>query len=410
MEECDFWSGTWPSWCSNSCQIWDLTSSVPWTWEITIPDWWSISFGPNDSIVIWAWMNPYTTYSIRPYITNSSDYDLYFDYLCAVRSTWTTLLWSTVCDSLWIIWAWETRYLTTPNIVWSQIVSWDYANNVLVTTLRHNSNTYKDAYFVSNLNVRVAGATIATIWWWTSYVSDTSDVADVSEIAEWIEWLGDNKNFVWVWVSDWNISSYTNEINDTDDIESVANEVEKYSDSLDQVSNETGTAFTSTSNIWEFENYNWMDNVFILRNTNFTVNNILSWESWAKTYVIENWDLIIESNIEYNDNIAFVVKWWNIIIDRNVSRIDWTYISIQNGTEWWNFKWNGTTTDILIVNGSLYWNINELIATRTFVKQNPTGQLDVWTIVSFWSSLFRETAPLVSTFINEYLSSEKIAQ
>ena len=34
----------------------------------------------------------------------------------------------------------------------------------------------------------------------------------------------------------------------------------------------------------------------------------------------------------------------------------------------------------------------------------------LWTIVSFGSSLFRKTAPLLSTFIDEYLESEKIAQ
>ena len=69
-----------------------------------------------------------------------------------------------------------------------------------------------------------------------------------------------------------------------------------------------------------------------------------------------------------------------------------------------------TTTSILLVNGSLYWNINHLISKRTYVKQQSSGLIDVWTIVSFGSSLFRKPAPLITTFINEYLTADKIAK
>jgi hypothetical protein len=64
----------------------------------------------------------------------------------------------------------------------------------------------------------------------------------------------------------------------------------------------------------------------------------------------------------------------------------------------------------LKVKGSLYGDITDLVASRTYVKENPNGQINVWTIVSFGSSLFRKPAPLTWQFIWEYLNSEKIAK
>jgi len=416
MEECDFWSE--PDWgfCNRDCTYSNFTLPISWLWEITIPNGWRIVFGPNDNVVIWTWMNPYVSYSLwRPYVRNESDYDLYFDQICVVKQSWTTLLWNSVCEDTWeILQSWETIYLSyIPNFVWSEIVAWDFGDNRLVTTIKHDWVRYDDAYFVSILDVRVAQSSVATTWGWTSYLSDTSKISDISKVADnWNLNPDENKNFVWVWVSTWSVSSYSNDIDDAESVETIDWEWDNYSDSLDEVSDVSWTANGSTSLITEFESYNWIENVFILKSKNFVVNtDILSWIDWARTYIIENWDLEINTNISYFDNIAFVVKWWNIKINQSVWSIDGTYITIQKDWIWWNFLWTwGKTTDILIVNWSLYGNINDLISARTYVKQNATNQIDVWTIVSFGSSLFRKTAPLVSTFINEYLSSEKIAQ
>lgn len=414
MEECDFWNVADWGFCNRDCSYWNFTIPTSWTWEITIPRGGKIVFWPSDSVIIWTWMNPYITNSLRPYIRNESDFDLYFDQLCVVERSWTTLLWSTVCEDTWtVLKAWATIFLShTPNFVWAKIISWDYWDNRLVTTVRHKNVTYWDAYFASILNVRVAKSSVATTGWWTSYVQDTSTVWNISNI--WNNWNWDpekNKNFVWVWVSTWSLSSYSKDVVDEDSVDKVSKEWDIYSDSLDQVSLEEWTALWSTSLLSEFDNYHGHDNVFILKNKNFIVDsNVLSWLSWARTYIIENWDLEINYDIMYSDNIAFVVKWWNIKINKSVWEINWTYISILKGDDWWKFMWTWwNTTDILVVNGSLYWNINRLIASRTYVKQNASNQIDVWTIVSFGSSLFRETAPLVSTFINEYLKSKKVA-
>ena len=415
MEECDFWSESDWSFCNTDCTYSNSTFPSSRIWEITIPNGWSLLFGPIDNVIIWEWMNPYIAHSLwKPYLKNYSDYDFYFDQLCVVEKSWNTLLWSTVCENTnRTIKAWETiNFPYTPNFIWSPISSWNYADNRLVTTIKHNWVRYDDAYFVWPLDVRVAKPSIATTWGGTSYLANNSDISNISDIANnWELDTTKNKNFVWVWVS-WGESSYSNDITDAWSVDTIQWEWEVYSDSLNQVSDISWTAIWSSTVLSDFENYNWISNVFILRNTNFIVNNnIFSSISWARTYVIENWDLQINSDIIFPDNIAFVVKWWNIKINKTVLRIDWTYLAITKDWIWWKFVgiW-GNTTNVLLINWSLYWNINDLISSRTYVKQNSNNQIDVWTIVSFGSSLFRKSAPLITTFINEYLQSEKIAK
>lgn len=412
LEECDF--GTLVNWwfCNRNCTYINSTFPAAWIWEITIPNGWKLVFWPKDNVIIWVWMNPYIAHSLwKPYIENLSDYDFYFDELCVIKKSWTKLLWSTVCKPAGILKSWETiSFPITPNFVWAKITTWNYSDNRLVTTINHNWVVYDDAYFSAPLDVRVAKSSVATIWGWTSYIWKGSNISNISDIAEWVVDPNQNKNFIWVWISSGD-SSYSNDITDTWSITSIEWEWSIYSDNLNQNSEVAWTALWDTTLLSKFENYNWISNVFILRNTNFIIDsNMFSLLNWARTYVIENWDLKINSNINYTDNIAFVVKWWNIIIDKTVSSINWTYITIIKDWIWWNFLWGGTTTDILVINWSLYWNINDLISTRTYVKQNSFNQIDVWTIVSFGSSLFRKSAPLLSTFINEYLQSDKIAK
>ncbi|MCD5385183.1 hypothetical protein LRZ95_00780, partial [Candidatus Gracilibacteria bacterium] len=148
------------------------------------------------------------------------------------------------------------------------------------------------------------------------------------------------------------------------------------------------------------------------KNKNFVVNDdILSGLSGARTYIIENGDLVINKDINFSDNIAFVVRGGNIKIDKSVNTIDGTYITIKKDGIGGKFLGKGgSTTNRLLVNGSLYGNIDDLISNRTYVKQNSFNQIDVGTIVSFGSALFRKTAPLLSSFIDEYLESEKVAK
>ena len=58
----------------------------------------------------------------------------------------------------------------------------------------------------------------------------------------------------------------------------------------------------------------------------------------------------------------------------------------------------------------MYGDISELTENRTYMKLNSNGQVDVWTIVSYGSSVFRKPAPLVSSFIDEYIKATKVAK
>jgi len=409
LEECDFWSGTWPLWCTSSCQITNTTMPNSGLWEITIPWGWSFDFWPIDNILIWVWMNPFITHDLIPFVTNNSSYDFYLSKLC-VKWIWTSVSWAEDCRSISFLPAtWTYTFNSYPIIKWiNNFIDWtSYSDNEIKTYLEDSN--WDSSYNEAILDVRVSRPSISTVWGWTTYLQDTSDIANINNVADNDT---ENKNFVWVWVDTGDNSSYSDDIDDSDLIDEVVEEWEDYSSGvLDDV-------IVTVSNLWpgtmsNFESYNWIANVNILKDYDFDI----TWGQWtsfpsgSRTYIIENWDLTISENIEFSDNIAFIVKWWNIIIKNNVTRIDWTYITIWDSIVTWLFKWeSSTTTNILLVNGSLYWNINDLISKRTYVKQQSSGLIDVWTIVSFGSSLFRKPAPLITTFINEYLTADKIAK
>jgi hypothetical protein len=64
-----------------------------------------------------------------------------------------------------------------------------------------------------------------------------------------------------------------------------------------------------TTDINDFENYNGMSNVFILKNKNFKVlGDTFDSLAGERTYIIDEGTLIIEDDIVYPSNIAFVVR------------------------------------------------------------------------------------------------------
>jgi hypothetical protein len=128
----------------------------------------------------------------------------------------------------------------------------------------------------------------------------------------------------------------------------------------------------------------------------------------STTFIVEWGNLIIADDIETDENIAFVVKGGDISIRSNVIKLDGTYISIPVGWTGWNIS-SQATNDQLVVNGSLYGNIDNLVANRYYISDDH-NQLSVGTIVSFGSKLFSKPAPLVSQFVWEYLESTKVAK
>lgn len=165
------------------------------------------------------------------------------------------------------------------------------------------------------------------------------------------------------------------------------------------------------------QKYNGLDNVWIV-NTNGTVTfSSTDYTNFTtltepRTYIIEGGDLKITQAIISNTNLAFVVKGGNIIIDKTVKELKGTFIAIPVAGVGGKIKSNGDTEEQLVVTGSLYGDIAELVDARHYIAKsnNTSGMLGVGTIVSFGSSIFHKPAPLVGQFIAEYLDTTKVAK
>jgi cysteine-rich repeat protein len=423
LEQCDYWSANWNYvyqcdslnlvvQCDNSCKI----------RPDTCPSNWAILLWPSGDKIIWDWVNPFEEINDNPYIKNNSEFDLDLNQLCLVRKTGSSLTWlPSECKNIPILAPWEqfsfTNYPIRPNVFWNiaWIVAWSYDDNVLVTTLKDSVWTIlTNAYFAADYKVRVSRPSVVALWGWTSFVNNSDGIANVKKVAD--EWRVNvnswkNDNFEWVWISG-DLSSSSKNLSDSDSITNA--QWDTNNDSYNSVITSNWlNNWIPISDITQFVNFNWIENVFILKNKDFEINNTNNnfW-TWPRTYIIENGKLIIKANIIYPDNIAFVVKWWNLEIDANVTKITWTYIIIPKNLSGWYVKWIWVkTTNVLTIVWSIHWNINDLVANRTYISQDDSSWLlNVWTIVSFGSSVFRKPAPLTWQFLWEYIESQKIAK
>lgn len=129
------------------------------------------------------------------------------------------------------------------------------------------------------------------------------------------------------------------------------------------------------------------------------------------TFIVEQGNLTIPMNILLSDNVAFVVRGGDLIIDASVTNLKGTYIAIKNAETnvGGNIRSNARTDKQLTVNGSLYGNVAQLVESRDYIDGSKET-IGVGTIVSFGSSLFSKPAPLISQFITEYMNSTKVAQ
>ncbi|MDD3646648.1 MAG: hypothetical protein PHH06_04570, partial [Candidatus Gracilibacteria bacterium] len=403
--------GAFPPFCNSSCQFIGGGLGVPNPF-ITIPNHGNLVFGPATSTIIGHEVNPYIKINEKPYIYNDSDYDFSFDKLCVKYKEGNSLdyISKTICQNLPdILYPYQkVEFNTFPTFTGNKDLVPDgqsYADNVIVTTIEEDGVLYDNAYFTANFNVRVSKPSIVTSGGGTSYVSDTSKIANINDVAI----NEQNKNFAGVGVSTGDTSSFSDTTDDADIVSDTQSDGDNYSGSLTTVTDEDGAASSTTTSLSDFENYNGIENVFILRNKNFRItSNYFSSLTGPRTYIVENANLYVDTNLSYPENIAFVVKGGNIIIDASVSSIKGTYISIEKNGVGGSIT-SGATSTQLTVNGSLYGDVSNLVDNRYYVEET-SGALSVGTIVSFGSALFTKPAPLVSQFITEYLNSQKVAK
>ncbi len=412
MEQCDFWQNlsAWPAWCSRStCSINENTAPGGWTdTNNSRPGGWSIVFTPWNTLVLgWnMWVFEYLSSNYAT-ITNNSTSDIYIDKPLCVYKFWfsyNSLVWNNICSSnnVWLLsknwWAvrlniWDRQFYSDitslPN--WVNYVDWN-----IITTLQWLQNN--DTFLKSILKVRVAKPSISTTGWWAWRIN-WSNLSDVNILSNDFWNLDPNKNKNIIWTSVWNdsLSTSTKKItNNTDVNKSTFKENENLS-SLDK----TFTSWDNTaSNSLPITKYNGFDNIFTHKwNLSLSSQTI---SGWNKTYIIEDWNLTISWDIKSDNNILFVIKNWKVIITKDVRLIDAVIINLN----WWEIVWDEQTTNKLIVNWALYWNVDELLSKRTYIKDR-WEYIDVWTNINFTSKIISSPPPLLSKFLWEYIEWTK---
>ncbi len=426
-EQCDFGTGkngVGTNACTASCKIKTVSSDCETTNTciLTWPNGGDMVFGLSAKSIIGHTQNPLDGMpSIS--LTNNSDYDMAYDGLCVKRTAGHNVLksWNIsgeYCANITgdIIFAYETitlaDYSVYPNYTGDKAgipAGASYEDSTLTATVKVGPIDYYNAYFAEKTNIRVAKPAVVTTGWGTSYVKNTTS-GDVEKITGGKSGFTDNTNFVGVSATDDtnSISSNVEALNNSDS-EAVANikdEKDVYEQSVSNVVEDSTLSATST--VYSFsDKYNGLDNVYIVKGKNVEISSIPAGITESTTFIVEWGNLTITGNIETNENVAFVVKGGDIKIRSNVVKLDGTYIAIPNTT-------GGNITsqpsaDQLVVDGSLYGNIENLVQNRYYIAQDG-DQLSVGTIVSFGSGLFTRPAPLVSQFVGEYLESEKVAK
>lgn len=432
--------------CNERCELAIDPLTIPWEQYF--------KFGPNGIDLIWANMNPYHIYE-KPFVQNKSRQDdIYLWQLCIKNVKWDTFNVNDglYCETIKVDWyadgilpAWKTFRMTmsNKNTALSKKYDWNdkFKFNILSTHVRkadRNGNypDYSKAAFYSNFRksfentgvprnweiwyvVRVAKGSVSTIWGWVSYLDNSnkdkiSNAKDITNSEQknitniWNK-INNNSNFVWASLTDF-LTSYSKNINSWNAVDKAKediNNINKIKTSV-TISNNWNTYSSSNDDLWKFSEYNWITWAKIVKNQNIRISSLPKLDV-PTTYIIENWNLFIDWNIDADVNVAFVVKWWNIKFAKKVTYAEGTYVAISYGKDLGKITSDETPSQ-LVVSGALYWNISELTKNRTYLRVNENWQLDTGTVVNYGSSAFRKPAPLVGTFIQEYMNSTKVAQ
>ncbi|MCH2189141.1 hypothetical protein MK079_04920, partial [Candidatus Gracilibacteria bacterium] len=295
----------------------------------------------------------------------------------------------------------------------SGIAAGSFVTGSLITTIQHDGQIYDDAYFAAHFDVTVSAPSIATVGGGGNVVSNASNIVSLNDLSSVSQKVSDDSNFVGSAVGN-NAEglSETSEVTDAPSVTQVTGNLEIDESTLNDIFDSVSASLVTTvSNVSEFENYNDLENVYVVSGANFRVpSDLNSQVSGPVTFIVQNGNILIEQNIEYDDNIAFIVQNGNINIESDVTEIKGTYIAFEgNGASTGNIV-SLPSQDQLVVHGSLYGNLDILIQNRSYISENNNGGFDVGTIVSFGSSLFQKPAPLVGEFIDQYIESTRTAE
>ncbi|USN58062.1 MAG: hypothetical protein H6767_07060 [Candidatus Peribacteria bacterium] len=112
----------------------------------------------------------------------------------------------------------------------------------------------------------------------------------------------------------------------------ISTDIDTHTDTLNTV-NIPFTASVGVSSLANItENYNGIENVFILKGQSANISSIPSSITGPRTYIIEDGDLVISGNLVYDGNIAFIIKGGNVRIDNSVTQIDAVLVVMEKSS------------------------------------------------------------------------------
>jgi hypothetical protein len=121
--------------------------------------------------------------------------------------------------------------------------------------------------------------------------------------------------------------------------------------------------------------------------------------------VIENGNLIITKNMKYANTSAswaFVVKKWDILIDKDVTSIAGVFMTL-GAWKGIKAKWNIDSALQLKVDGSFYGDPSNLIEHRTYVYGTSTSTaLATGVVINYSNRALKFPPPLLTNFIETY--------
>jgi len=415
-EECDFGKqNPWPSWCDkNTCDINENT--IPWWWwntpdENTIPWWGNISIIPSWKMVVWDNMKIFSLIPNQATIRNTSTSYVYIDKKMCVynkeKTIYEVITWSDMCSNNILgniapNWGYRSMIVPTDRFISNTDIlpnNYTYADSEIITTFEWLKNSNSFLRWI--LEVRVAKPSISTLWWW-AWTINAKNISNINKLSSW--WFSNtdiNNNLILTSLSENDpLSSFVKTVSWSSVKSSISKEWNKISNlkiNTDNLNKSNITKLPETK-------YNWLDNVFIHKWDVNLISQNITW--WNKTYIID-WNLTIWWDITSNNNILFVViNWWDIIIKNSVKNIDAILINM-----YWKVKWETTkTNDKLIINWALYsQDVSDIIAKRTYIKDR-WEYIDVGTMINFTSKIFISPPPLLSTFLQDFLNTQKVAK
>lgn len=410
----------WTPSCNRNCTI-----------DPTNPRGNGITVSPNMRVVIWHGQEAF--YGKKITLTNTWNMGRLHlkngERLCVYNKN-TNIInsQSKVCGpEIWNLYPWETREIYT---------NWLFTGNT-----DNISGTYEDAVLYATVewypegtpykavnNVRVSKPSIATVWGWVSLMKNEAvqdSIADVQELAQgtaatgWENFADENNTNlqgVSVWDTGNPLSSSGDETTSNNVVDKAEQDNEVYNESVDVVDNTQSVGSNNVNGLdsSSIDNYNGIENVYILNNKNLVLSAQSLTHSEPTTYIVNGWNLTINGNITSSVPVAFIVKGWDIKISNNVKELDGTYVTIPkdgNGGEIMTVE-NVKTSNQLVIVGWIYGDKANLIKNRTFISNDwgGAGQISVWTIVFKGASLFSKTPPLLRSFIKEYTDETKVAR